>query len=67
MSSIVCPVGVSTMSMIERLKSVLPGVEDESASVKTFECQTCGETFESAKSPERATCIKCLSDDVEVQ
>lgn len=57
-----------TMSALQRLKSVIPGVDDEDPNtVRTFECQECGNEFESAKSPKRAQCMECLSHDVEPQ
>lgn len=30
-----------------------------------YECNDCGDRFESAKSPDRAQCMECLSNDVE--
>lgn len=54
------------MSVIQKLKSALP-IEDEGVTHRTFECQECGNTFESTKRPERAKCMECLSNDVQVQ
>lgn len=39
---------------------------DTGVELKVFECSECGETFESAKQPERASCPGCLSNDVAV-
>jgi predicted Zn-ribbon and HTH transcriptional regulator len=54
------------MSVIQTLKSVLPG-DDETVSKQTYECQECGHVFESAKSPDRARCQECFSNDVTAQ
>jgi predicted Zn-ribbon and HTH transcriptional regulator len=54
------------MSVLQKLKSVLP-IEDESITHQMFECQECGNTFESTKTPDRAKCMECLSEDVRVQ
>lgn len=53
------------MSVLQRIKSVIPTVEDDQITVTEFECQDCGNTFESAKPPDRAQCVECLSHDVE--
>ncbi len=45
---------------------MVPGVDTESSTaVRTFECRDCGNEFESAKSPDRAQCMECLSHDAE--
>jgi predicted Zn-ribbon and HTH transcriptional regulator len=54
------------MSVIQKLKSALP-VDDETVTKRTYECQECGHTFESAKTPDRAQCVECLSNDVTEQ
>ncbi|WP_248895660.1 hypothetical protein [Haloplanus halobius] len=54
------------MSVLQKLKSVLP-VEDEGVTRRTYECQDCGNVFESAKTPDRAECMECLSADVAEQ
>jgi predicted Zn-ribbon and HTH transcriptional regulator len=54
------------MSIIQKLKSALPG-EDESTISRTYECQECGHTFESAKTPDRAKCMECLSTDLQTK
>jgi predicted Zn-ribbon and HTH transcriptional regulator len=54
------------MSVIQKLKSALP-IEDESITRRTYECQECGNTFESTKTPDRAKCMECLSNDVREQ
>jgi protein-arginine kinase activator protein McsA len=54
--------GGSAMSALQELKSAVPGLDDDAQS---FECRECGTTFESDSAPERATCVNCLSDDVD--
>jgi ribosomal protein S27AE len=51
------------MSVIQKLKSALP-IEDEGVTTRTYECESCGEVFESAKTPDRVQCMECLSTDV---
>jgi predicted Zn-ribbon and HTH transcriptional regulator len=55
-----------TMSVMQKLKSVLP-FEDAGVTKRTYECQDCGNTFESAKTPDRAMCVECMSQDVREQ
>jgi len=50
------------MSALQRLKRAVPIVEPDE---RTYECRDCGATFESDSDPDRATCVDCLSDDVE--
>lgn len=52
------------MSVLQKLKSALPVNDSGGATKRTFECQECGEVFESTKRPERAQCMECLSADV---
>lgn len=52
------------MSILDSLKDALP-VGGSSIDVAEYECQECGHRFESAKDPERATCMECLATDVE--
>lgn len=51
------------MSVLQKLKSALP-VDDDGVTTRIYECQECGEVFESAKIPERAQCMECLSANV---
>ena len=53
------------MSALNELKSYLPGFDDGGVSTTTYECQDCGHTFQSAKSPDRAQCMDCMSHEVE--
>lgn len=50
------------MSALQKLKSAVPGLDDDAQS---FECRECGTIFESDSAPDRATCVNCLSDDVD--
>lgn len=34
--------------------------------IREYDCEECGNNFESAKQPERAQCMECLSNDLEV-
>jgi predicted Zn-ribbon and HTH transcriptional regulator len=56
----------TTMSVIQKLKSVLPG-DDGTVTTQRYECQECGHVFESAKSLNRARCGECFSNDVTAQ
>jgi protein-arginine kinase activator protein McsA len=50
------------MSALQKLKTAVPVLgEDE----QTYECQDCGSTFESDSDADRATCVNCLSDEVD--
>lgn len=51
---------------LSKLLSRLFGGESSGVEIKEFECEDCGHTFESAKQPERAQCMDCLSGDVRV-
>lgn len=51
------------MKAIRKIKSLIPSAETDP--METFECQECGNVFESAKSPERVKCMECLSTDVD--
>lgn len=53
------------MGLTDVVDSLL-GSDSGTVSVSVFECQDCGETFESAKQPGRVACKECLSNDVEV-
>lgn len=50
----------------KRLIDRFLGDSSAGVEVRTFECEDCGHTFESAKQPERAQCMECLSNDVTV-
>ena len=52
---------------ISNLLDRLLGDGGASIDVREYECAECGNTFESAKRPERAQCMDCLSNDVSVQ
>jgi predicted Zn-ribbon and HTH transcriptional regulator len=54
------------MSVIQKIKSALP-VDDNTVTKRTYECQECGHVFESAKTPDSAQCVECLSHDVAEQ
>lgn len=53
------------MSILDSLKAALP-VGESSPDITEYECQECGNRFESAKVPDRAQCMDCLSRNVEV-
>lgn len=56
------------MSALDSIKSIIPGTGDGSdVSTQTFECDDCGETFETAKDLDRAECPECLSRSVTKQ
>lgn len=50
------------MSALQKIKAVVPGLEDD---VTTYECNNCDTEFESDSPPTQATCIQCFSDAVE--
>lgn len=50
------------MSALQKLKSVVPGLETDTT---TYECQNCETVFESESPPDRVTCVDCLSGAVE--
>lgn len=52
------------MALGKLVKKVLGS--DTGVELKTFECSECGEAFESAKQPERASCPACLSNAVSI-
>lgn len=51
---------------ISNLLGRLLGGNGGSIELREYECVECGHTFDSAKRPERAQCMECLSNDVEV-
>jgi hypothetical protein len=53
------------MSALQKLKSVVPGVDESNSDTTRYECQECGNVIESAKDPESVRCLDCISDDVE--
>lgn len=53
---------MSIMNVISRLL----GGDGGSLQMREYECSECDHTFESAKQPERAQCMECLSNDLEV-
>lgn len=53
------------MSTLQKLKSVVPGVDESDEDRTSYECQECGNVVESAKDPEDVRCLECISDDVE--
>lgn len=50
------------MSVLDTVRSLLSG--SGGASTTTFRCPECEQTFESAKSEDRAVCPDCLSHEV---
>lgn len=53
------------MNVFETLKSAV--LESDNAQTTLYKCQDCGHTFESAKAPEEAQCMECLSREVTEQ
>lgn len=51
---------------IANLISRLLGGDGGGVEMREYECEECGNTFESAKRPERAKCMECFSNDLEV-
>lgn len=51
---------------VKKILSRLFGGGSGGVELRKFECTECGNPFESAKQPERAQCMECLSSDVEV-
>lgn len=51
---------------ITKILGRLLGRDGGGVEVREFECNECGTTFESAKQPERAQCMDCLSNDLDV-
>lgn len=51
---------------LSKLLSRLFGSDSSGVEIKEFECAGCGHIFESAKQPERAQCMDCLSAEVHV-
>jgi predicted Zn-ribbon and HTH transcriptional regulator len=52
------------MTVLDTLKGMV-GL-DSGANVKHFQCNNCGNEFDSAKAPKRAKCLECMERDVEV-
>ena len=52
------------MSVVQKLKSALPVDLGESATERTWECEECGNVFDSYKRPERVRCMECMSTAV---
>ena len=51
---------------IGNIISRLLGGDGGGVEMREYECGECGSKFESAKQPERAQCMDCLSNDLEV-
>lgn len=51
------------MSVIDTIKTVV-GL-DSGAITHEYRCQDCDNEFESAKDPDRASCMNCMSYNVE--
>lgn len=51
---------------ISKILGRLLGSDSGGVEIKKYECNECGNTFDSAKRPERSQCMECLSNDVEV-
>lgn len=54
------------MSVLETVQDWLSG-DDGDGSIREYECTDCGNTFESAKTPEKAKCMECLSLETTVR
>lgn len=52
------------MSITDTIKSLVGGGDE--VDVNEYECAECGHTFDSAKPPDRAQCVECLSNDVDI-
>lgn len=51
---------------VSKLLGRLLGSDSGGVELRKYECAECGNTFDSAKQPERAQCMDCLSNDVDV-
>lgn len=51
------------MSVLDRVRDLVTATDG--ADLTLYECDECGATFESAKTPERAVCEDCLSHEVQ--
>lgn len=51
------------MSVIDKVQNLLSS-DDEAGSITAYECNECGNNFESMKSSQKAKCMECLSSDV---
>lgn len=54
------------MEIVEKLKNVVAGDEEEHTGPRTYECQACGNVFESVKAPTAARCVECGSRELDV-
>lgn len=52
------------MSVLDKVQNLFGDAEDTSTKT-VYECNDCGNTFESYKPPEKVTCMECVSSDVE--
>ncbi|MFB6310979.1 MAG: hypothetical protein ABEH64_07330 [Salinirussus sp.] len=53
------------MGLTDLVTSVIGG-DARGTTIKVYECQNCGETFETGKNKERRiSCPECVSSDVE--
>ncbi len=50
------------MNLITKVKDVIGA--GNSLEIHLYECQNCGNQFESAKDPEKAKCMNCLSTNI---
>lgn len=52
------------MSVLQKLKNLFG--ESNSVQFRYYGCRKCGHEFRSAKTPERAQCPECLSNDLDL-
>jgi len=53
------------MGITDTIRGLLGGDASGGVEITSYECGECGNTFDSAKTPDRAQCMECLSNDVE--
>lgn len=51
---------------LSKFISGLFGGDSSGLDTNEFECEDCGNTFESAKRPERVQCMECLSSEATI-
>lgn len=56
---------LDAMSVIQKLKSTLPIGAETGVDKTSYECQDCGNVFESTQDKDRALCTDCTSSDIE--
>lgn len=55
------------MSFLDSLKAAMPIGDDQTNTTHRYVCEECGNVFSSAKTPDRAQCMDCLSHEVSEQ